>query len=208
VYREAVDVAAGIGTAALTAGAYLLGTFPTAVLVGRQRGHDVMHEGSGNPGATNVYRLAGRRAAITVFAGDFAKGAIAAVGGALIDGRTSPLALAMGCAAVLGHCLPVTRRLKGGKGVATAAGFAMVIEPVIGLAAAVAWTAMAKLTKRASVASLAVALAAPIAILVWRGPGREAAVLGGVAVFVVSRHGRNIARLLRGEEAALPVDPG
>jgi glycerol-3-phosphate acyltransferase PlsY len=205
VYREAVDAAA----AALVAGVYLLGTFPTAVLVARQRGHDVLHEGSGNPGATNVYRLAGRRAAGTVFVGDFLKGAVPAAVGAVLDGRTSPLALAMGCAAVLGHCLPVTRRFRGGKGVATAAGFAMVIEPVIGVAAAVAWTATAKLAKRASVASLVVAVAAPVAVLAWRGPGREAAVLGGMALFVVSRHWRNIARLLRGEESSLPgVDKG
>jgi glycerol-3-phosphate acyltransferase PlsY len=195
---------AAVAKLALVGAAYLLGTFPTAVLVARSRGHDVLHEGSGNPGATNVYRVAGRRAAALVFAGDFLKGVIATAAGFALDGRN--LALAMGAAAVVGHCLPVTRRFKGGKGVATAAGFAAVIEPVIAIAAAVTWVAALKLTRRASIASLIVAVASAAAILVWRGPHTEAAVVIGVALFVVSRHWRNIARLARGEESSLRVE--
>src|SRR5687767_8973239 len=76
--------------------AYLLGTFPTAVLVARSRGHDVTREGSGNPGATNVYRVAGRRAAVLVFAGDFLKGVLAAAAGLLVSDNA---ALATGAAA-------------------------------------------------------------------------------------------------------------
>jgi glycerol-3-phosphate acyltransferase PlsY len=194
VYREAVDS----GEVALIAGAYLLGTFPTAVLVA---GRDVLRRGSGNPGATNVYRVKGRKAAVAVFAGDAAKGAVATGVGRLVGG--SPLALAMGAAAVVGHCLPAARRFKGGKGVATAAGFAAVTEPWIVLAAAFVWTGTAKATHKASLASMVVAVAAPIAILVWRGPHLEAAVLGAVSLFVVTRHWRNIERLIRGEETRL-----
>jgi glycerol-3-phosphate acyltransferase PlsY len=199
------DAAAAAAAAAATAAAYLLGTFPTAVLVARSKGHDVMQEGSGNPGATNVYRVAGRRAGAAVFAGDFVKGALptAIAAAATKGGRTDPLTLAVGAAAVLGHCLPVTRRFQGGKGVATAAGFAAAVEPVVGAAAAAAWFAVFKLTRRASVASLAVAAAAPVAVLALRGPHLEAAALGATAAFVVSRHRRNITRLLRGEETSL-----
>ncbi|MDQ1438329.1 MAG: acyl phosphate:glycerol-3-phosphate acyltransferase [Acidimicrobiaceae bacterium] len=186
---------------ALTIAAYLLGTFPTAVLVARAKGHDVTQEGSGNPGATNVYRVAGRRAAMFVFAGDLFKGVIAAGVGLAVADRTT--ALAMGAAAVVGHCLPVTRRFKGGKGVATAAGFAVVIEPVIGLVAGVCWLIVLKATKRASLASLAIVVALPLAVLARRGPHIEALVVSLVAVFIVSRHARNIARLVRGEEASL-----
>src|SRR5689334_17894800 len=99
--------------------AYLAGMFPTARLVGGRTGHDPTHEGSGNPGASNVYRLAGRRAGAMVFLGDFAKGALAAGVGLAVGGRA--LGLACGAAAVAGHIAPVTRRFRGGKGVATAA---------------------------------------------------------------------------------------
>lgn len=194
--------------AVLALAAYLVGTFPTALLVGRAKGHDVLAEGSKNPGATNVWRLAGRRAAATVFAGDLLKGALPAAAGSVINGHHSRLALAMGAAAVLGHCLPVTRRFKGGKGVATAAGFALVMEPLVGVGAAVVWAAAAKLTRKASAASLITAIAAPVAVLVWRGPHVEAAVLGATSAFVISRHSRNIARLLRGQESSLPGTPG
>jgi glycerol-3-phosphate acyltransferase PlsY len=188
-----------IGEVTLVAAAYLLGTFPTALLVGRSTGHDVTREGSGNPGATNVYRLAGRRAGAIVFAGDAAKGVLAAAVGRLAGG--TPLALAMGAAAVVGHCLPATRRFKGGKGVATAAGMAVVVEPWLGLAAVPLWAATAKLTKRASIASLAIAVVVPLAALAIKGPHAEAAVLGAVSVFVIARHRGNIGRLVRGDES-------
>jgi glycerol-3-phosphate acyltransferase PlsY len=188
-----------VGVAALVG--YAAGTFPTAVLVARARGHDVTNEGSGNPGATNVYRVAGRKAGAIVFAGDLAKGALVTAAALAVAGR--PEALAAGAASVVGHCFPVTRRFKGGKGVATAAGFAAVLEPLVLGLAAVLWVATLKATGKASVASLAVAIAAPVAIVAWRGPHTEAAVLGAVAVLVVARHGRNIGRLLRGEETSL-----
>jgi glycerol-3-phosphate acyltransferase PlsY len=192
---EAADVV-------LVIAAYLLGTFPTAVLVARAKGRDVTAEGSGNPGATNVYRIAGRKAAATVFAVDFLKGALPTAVGLLASDGTD-LALAMGTAAVIGHCLPATRRFTGGKGVATGAGFAFALEPLIGLGIAVLWAATFKLTKKASIASLVAVVAGPVAIAIARGPNRGALVVTVVALFIMSRHARNIARLLRGEEARL-----
>ena len=102
--------------------AYLLGTFPTAILVGRREGRDPTSEGSGNPGASNALRTMGRRAAALVLIGDVGKGAAAAAAGAAVGGR----AVGVGCAlaAVVGHVAPVTRRFRGGKGVATLTGAA------------------------------------------------------------------------------------
>ncbi|HEX9969801.1 MAG TPA: glycerol-3-phosphate acyltransferase, partial [Acidimicrobiales bacterium] len=160
-------MAAAAGVALAAALAYAVGTFPTAELVGRAHGRDVSTEGSGNPGASNVYRLAGRRAGLAVFAGDFLKGLLATAGGYAVGGRD--LALATGAAAVVGHCFPVTRRFKGGKGVATAAGFTMVIEPVLGLASIAVWVLIAKGVRKASVASLVIAVGIPAAVLLIRG---------------------------------------
>jgi glycerol-3-phosphate acyltransferase PlsY len=188
-------------TALFALGGYLVGTFPTAQLVARSRGHDVTSEGSGNPGATNVYRIAGRRAGAVVFGGDFAKGALITGVALAVSGRDA--ALAAGAASVVGHCFPVTRRFRGGKGVATAAGFSMVIEPLLAVAAGVVWAVTMKATRRASVASLVVAIGFPVAVLVWRGPHAEAAVVAAVAALVIARHARNIARLARGEESSL-----
>src|SRR3954465_2639001 len=108
---------AGAGLLALS---YLLGTFPTALIVARLTGHDPTQEGSGNPGASNVYRLAGARAGAAVFLGDAVKGAAATAIGRAVGGP--PLAMACGVSAVLGHVFPLFRGFRGGRGVATAAG--------------------------------------------------------------------------------------
>ncbi|HEX2039773.1 MAG TPA: glycerol-3-phosphate acyltransferase [Acidimicrobiales bacterium] len=186
--------------AAVTA-AYALGTFPTASLVARAYGRDPTREGSGNPGASNVYRLAGRRAAAAVFVGDALKGSGAAALGWAVDGRS--LAAACGAVAVLGHCFPVTRGLRGGKGVATGAGVLAVMLPGLAAAAAVTWAALARLTRKASLASLVAVVLVVVGLFALRGLSRETAVLLGTALLVVARHAGNLARLFRGEERSL-----
>ena len=106
-------------------------------------------------------------------------------------------------AVAVGHCFPVTRRLRGGRGVATAAGLALVVEPLVALAGVVVWAVVARLTRTASAASLVIAVGAPVTVAVLRGPGREAAVLGAIAALIVVRHAGNLARLVRGEERSL-----
>src|ERR1700692_4371386 len=107
--------------------AWLLGTFPSAQLVARPPGRDILKEGSGNPGASNVARLLGWRAGAIVLLLDFAEGAIAAGGGMVIGGRAG--ACTLGVAAVIGHTFPLYR--KGGKGVAAAGGALVVLYPLI-----------------------------------------------------------------------------
>jgi glycerol-3-phosphate acyltransferase PlsY len=187
--------------AALAAGAYLAGTFPTAELVGRRFGVDPAHEGSGNPGASNVYRLAGARAGAVVLVIDVAKGALPALAGRLLGGVE--LAVVLGAFAVLGHCFPVTRRFHGGKGVATAGGLLLAVEPLLALAAGAIWAAIARGLHRASVASLVAVLATLASLVALGRPGVEVGVFAGVVALIVVRHKANLERLVHGQERAL-----
>jgi glycerol-3-phosphate acyltransferase PlsY len=184
--------------AVCVAGAYLLGTFPSARLAARHRGVDPTAAGSGNPGATNVYRTAGRRAGALTLVGDLAKGAVAAGVGWVVGGHG--LGVACGVAAVIGHVAPLTRRLQGGKGVATGAGMALVLFPLAALLSAAAFAVVTGLSRRVSLGSMAAVAALPAAAGALGAPGREVAALAASAVLVIARHGANIGRLWRGEE--------
>jgi glycerol-3-phosphate acyltransferase PlsY len=179
---------------------YFLGTVPTALLVGRRAGIDPRRSGSGNPGASNVYRTVGRRAAAVVLGGDVVKGAVAAGLGWALGGHT--LGLVAGGAAVVGHSFPVGRR--GGKGVATCAGMLLVVFPVAAAGAALGWIAVARVAHRPSVASIVLAAGLPAGLALAGAPGAEVALLAAVAALVVLRHAGNIRRLVRGAE--LPIE--
>jgi glycerol-3-phosphate acyltransferase PlsY len=179
--------------------AWLLGTFPSAVLVARAHGRDVTQEGSGNPGTTNILRMFGWRAAVLVFACDFAKGAIAAALGYWVGDR--PGAFILGSAAILGHTFPLYR--KGGKGIATGAGVLLVLYPVIVVVFAPVWFLVARVLHKASLASLVCTVAFPLAVLIAGYDIWEVVVLAALAVLVIARHSANIRRLLRSEEAGM-----
>lgn len=185
----------------LVAAGYVLGTLPTATAVAGRRGRDPTREGSGNPGATNVYRTAGRRAGALVLVGDLAKGAVAAASGWLAGDHL--LGLVCGAAAVAGHVFPATRRFRGGKGVATGGGVTLVLFPVAGLVAVVTFAAVSKLTRRASLGSLTIAVLIPVVTAAGGAPGVEVLLLAALAVLVVARHTGNIVRLVRGTEPSL-----
>jgi acyl phosphate:glycerol-3-phosphate acyltransferase len=186
---------------ALLVPAYLLGTFPTAILVGRRSGRDVTREGSGNPGASNTYRTMGRRAGVLVLLGDLCKGAVAAGAGLATGNRA--VGVACGLAAVVGHVLPATRRFRGGKGVATAAGMTVVLLPLGALALAATWAVVAKLSGVASVASITIAVGLPVAAAIAGRPTGEVLAFAACGALVVARHRGNIDRLRRGEERNL-----
>jgi len=181
--------------------AYLLGTFPAASLVARAAGHDVLREGSGNPGASNVYRLAGWKAGLLVFLADVGKGAIASGVGLALDGH--PGAYLLGLAAVVGHMLPVTRRFKGGRGVATAGGALVVLFPLIALALGVVWFLIARVLRKASVASIVVVAAFPVLVAATGGTLLDISVTSVLALLVLARHLPNLRRLVRGQELGL-----
>lgn len=179
--------------------AYLLGTFPTAALIGRMTGHDPTAEGSGNPGATNVLRTSGRGAGVAVLAIDVAKGALAVGLGLLVGDHT--LGVIAGAAAVLGHVAPVGRRFRGGKGVATAAGAGAVAFPALSLVLGVVFVVTVAVTRRVSVGSLVLALLLPVGVALGGGSGLDVLVTAGVSLVVIARHHENIRRLIRREEA-------
>ena len=192
-----------LGAVLVVVAGYLLGTFPSAALVGRVTGHDPTAEGSGNPGATNVYRTSGRGAGLAVLAIDLAKGALAAGLGLAVGDHL--LGLAAGAAAVLGHVAPVGRRFQGGKGVATAAGMAIVLYPGLSVVMGVVFALTVAVTRRSSVGSLVLALLLPIGVAVTGHSGTEVLITAGVSLVVIARHRENIRRLIRREEA--PVRP-
>jgi len=179
--------------------AWLLGTFPSAQLVARAHGRDILKEGSGNPGASNVHRLLGWKAGALVLLLDFAKGAIAAGVGLAVGGR--PGAFVLGIAAIVGHMLPLYR--KGGKGVATAGGALVVLYPLIVVGLAIFWFLVARVLHKASLASLLATVLFPIAVFGFGFDRWEVGVVGALAVLVVLRHSANIRRLLRGKEIDL-----
>jgi glycerol-3-phosphate acyltransferase PlsY len=176
--------------------AWLLGTFPTAVLVARAHGHDITKEGSGNPGASNVTRLLGFRAGLMVFTGDFLKGAISGGAGYAVAGR--PGAFVLGLAAVLGHTFPIYR--KGGRGVAAAGGVLVVLYPLIALGLAIVWIVVARLLHKASLASLLVSLMFPIAVVLTGHEVWEDIVVSALGALIIVRHAANIRRLIRHQE--------
>ncbi|HEX4868794.1 MAG TPA: glycerol-3-phosphate acyltransferase [Acidimicrobiales bacterium] len=181
--------------------AYLLGTFPTAILVGQRRGHDVTQEGSGNPGASNTLRTMGPRAGAAVLAGDLGKGALAAAMGLATGDRA--IGVACGLAAVLGHVAPVTRRFRGGKGVATAAGMAFVLVPLVALVLAGVWAIVVRLSRTASVGSVAISAGLPLGAALAGRPAGEVAAFAVCGALVVLRHRENLRRIRRGEERSL-----
>jgi len=181
-------------------GAYLCGSIPFGLLIAKAvTGADVRAVGSGNIGATNVARAAGRPAAIATLFLDALKGIVPV----LLAARTpqAPPMLASVCAfaAVLGHCFPVWLRLRGGKGVATGLGVALALAPWAAAAGAATWLAAYKLLRISSVGSLAgVLVALGVALLT----ADRYAVYGllGVALLIILRHLPNIRRLLARQE--------
>ena len=193
-----------ITSIAVVVAGYLMGSVDFGVILPRLRGIDIYSHGSGNPGASNVMRSMGRNAAAAVVLGDIGKGLAAAALGDLVAGEAA--GFAAGAAAVVGHCWPLWHRFRGGKGVATAAGMAVWLEPLLGIGMLVVWGALVAITKRASVASLVVVT---LFVPGFAATGhREWSLVwaGLVAVVVAMRHRQNVKRLLEGSEHTLEAD--
>ena len=185
--------------------AYLLGSIPFAYLAGQlTRRIDLREHGSGNLGATNVYRVLGAKVALLVYVLDTAKGAIPA----WLFPRwfeATPLdrwAILFGIAAIVGHVLPVWLRFRGGgKGVATAGGVFLALAPVPFLISLAVWIVVLLVSGYVSLASLIAATILAGALVLTRGAASPLGLVGlTIAVFVFWTHRGNIARLRRGEE--------
>ncbi|MGI8649606.1 MAG: glycerol-3-phosphate 1-O-acyltransferase PlsY [Rubrobacter sp.] len=178
---------------------YLLGAIPSGVVVGRAYGVDVRSVGSGNIGTANVLRAAGKQAAAFTMFGDMLKGLVPVLLARLLTDNEWVLA-AVALAAVVGHCWPVFLGFKGGKGVATGAGTALALAPLVGLLMFALWWAVAFFTKYTSLSALVVMGVSPFIFLLFGQPWPYVlyAVLGGAAV--IWRHRTNVQALLAGTE--------
>lgn len=186
---------------ALAITAYLVGSISFALIVARRKGVDLYDEGSGNPGATNVGRVIGKREGRIVLLLDALKGALPYGVARLALGAEDVWTSIAGVAAVVGHCLPVWHRFRGGKGAATAAGVMLVAQPIAGLGAIVTYLALKRATRRASVGSLAGAVVGAAIAVALEGPRSPVGAMTiAIAVVVWLRHADNLARLARGEE--------
>lgn len=185
---------------ALVVVAYLLGSISSAVVVCRLMGlPDPRTQGSNNPGATNVLRIGGKKAAAITLVGDSLKGLIPMLAGHLLGVGPTTLA-AIGLAAFLGHLYPVFFGFRGGKGVATALGVQLGLWWPIGLSVAAVWLFVAKVLKISSLSALvSMALAPAIVWLLWPEPAILAMQLV-VSLLLFWRHRSNIANLLSGKE--------
>ncbi|ALE55746.1 acyl-phosphate glycerol-3-phosphate acyltransferase [Paraburkholderia sp. GV068] len=187
--------------------AYLIGSVSFAVIVSAAMGlDDPRSYGSGNPGATNVLRSGSKKAAILTLIGDAFKGWLPVWFVAHFGARYGfdDTSVAIACVAVfLGHLYPVFFRFKGGKGVATAAGVLLAINPVLGLATLLTWLIVAFFTRYSSLAALAAAVFAPIFDGFLFGPHVIALAIVVMSSLLVWRHRGNIGKLMRGEESRI-----
>ncbi len=182
------------------AAGYLFGSISTAIVVARVMGlPDPRTEGSGNPGATNMLRVGGKRAAAITLAGDALKGVIPVLAARLSGLPLEVLAL-VGLAAFLGHLYPLFFGFRGGKGVATALGVFLAAWWPLGLALVATWLLVAKLFHISSLAALTAFALAPLYTWLMELPPLFVAVVVTVSALLFWRHRENIRRLLRGEE--------
>ncbi len=183
--------------------AYLMGSVSTAIIVSRLFGlPDPREQGSKNPGATNVLRLGGKKAAAITLLGDALKGLIPVLIARFLEVPMEVLA-AVGLAAFLGHLYPVFFGFKGGKGVATALGVLTGFSPWVGLAVLSTWLLMAFLFRFSSLAALMAAALSPLYL--WFVLHSEVLAGAGLAMalLLISRHRANIVRLIKGEESRI-----
>ncbi|RQO57352.1 glycerol-3-phosphate acyltransferase [Paucibacter sp. KBW04] len=188
-------------------GGYLIGSLSFAVIISRAMGlSDPRSYGSGNPGATNVLRSGNKAAAILTLVFDALKGYVPVLLVTLFGARFGlgeGTAALVGLGAFLGHLWPVFFRFEGGKGVATAAGVILALNPLLGLATLATWLIIAYFSRYSSLAALTAAGFAPFyEMLIW-GTGPIVGVLVLMALLLVWRHEANIKKLLNGTESKI-----
>lgn len=204
--------------AVLLIAAFLIGSIPTGMLIARAKGVDLRKIGSGNIGATNVLRAAGRAAALLTLAGDIVKGVIPVLAARALQSQgialsglhllvpegSDPALVAeclAGLAAVLGHNFSVFLRFRGGKGVATSLGVLFALTPLAALATVTIWLLTLSKTMYSSLSALVSFGLLPIFVYVIDPLPEKVVVSVILAVMIFLRHSGNIRRLLNGTEA-------
>jgi len=195
--------------------AYLLGSIPTGFLVAKARGIDIRTVGSGNIGATNVFRFLGKPAGIFVLLADALKGWLAVKGIAplvtmLFHLPTDPLTqewirLCAGVCAILGHNFTCWLHFKGGKGIATSAGVLTALVPLSLVIILSVWIVVFALSRYVSLASICASFTLPFAAWLTHESVTMIAITAALAVLAIYKHKTNIKRLLNGTESRLAL---
>jgi glycerol-3-phosphate acyltransferase PlsY len=186
-----------------TAFGYLSGSVPFSLIMGRLLGgKDVRREGSGNVGATNVFRVAGKTAGIAAAAGDLGKSLLPVLL-ARLSGLEPHWIAATGFAAIVGHCYPLWLGFRGGKGVNSALAVFTVISLPAALVFGLLWLTVFRLTGWVSLASMIGAASFPVTLVVLGAPGSYVLMALVTALFILYRHRANVGRLLNGTESKM-----
>ena len=182
------------------AGAYLLGSIPTGLLLGKLYGIDVRKEGSGNIGATNLYRTVGRKVGIWTLLGDCLKGMLPVLAAWQL-GLGEPLQAWIGLAAFCGHVFSVFLLFKGGKGVATALGVYLALAPLAVAGALIVFVVLVAIWRYISLGSVAAAAVMPLIIWLLPHSGELLIASALISIIVIVKHHANISRLMAGTES-------
>lgn len=183
--------------------AYLLGSVPFAMISSKVFGlADPRTYGSGNPGATNVLRSGNKKAALMTLIGDALKGSVAVLIAQQMGLSNTVIAL-VALAVFLGHLYPVFLKFKGGKGVATAAGVLLALDPILGLTVTGIWLLVAYVSRYSSLAALIAAAAAPAVSALMHGANNQTIVVGILGMALIGKHWQNIQRLMAGQESKI-----
>lgn len=177
---------------------YLLGSVSFGILISTYRGVDIRNTGSGNPGASNIMRVLGKKDAVAVLFGDGLKGIGAAWIGVVVGGPEFGYVTLL--VAVIGHTFPIWHGLKGGKSVATALGGLIYLAPAVGIALGLVWIVMVLVWKTASIASITVMVLVVPALWLADRTRTEILLAAAISVFVLLRHASNIKRLIASSE--------
>lgn len=190
-------------TALALVAAYLLGSVPFAMLSSRVFGlADPRTYGSGNPGATNVLRSGNKTAALFTLLGDALKGWVAVFAAQRLGYSDTVVGL-VALAVFFGHLYPVFLKFKGGKGVATAAGVLLALDPLLGLAVLGTWLFAAFAFRYSSLAAVLAAALAPVYAVLMHGGDGQTLVVAVLGLALIGKHWPNIQRLLAGQESKI-----
>lgn len=183
--------------------AYLLGSVPFAMISSKVFGlADPRTYGSGNPGATNVLRSGNKKAALFTLLGDALKGWLA-VFLAQQAGFSDLVVGLVALAVFAGHLFPVFLKFKGGKGVATAAGVLLALDPLLGLAVLGTWIFVAFAFRYSSLAAVLAATLAPLFQVMMHGANGQTLIVGVLSLALIGKHWQNLQRLMAGQESKI-----
>ncbi len=198
----------GPGLVGALVASYLVGAIPFGLVMAKMfKGIDLRTVGSGNIGATNAMRAMGKPLGLTAFLLDWGKGFVASYFFAPWGGSEDQLTVQVLCGAlaVIGHCFPVYLKFKGGKGVATASGAIIAMDPMVFLAGGVVWLVVLFTSRYVSIASILMGITFPIAAFLRMGSAGLPFILGcaALATLILVRHRVNMQRLMAGTESKI-----